>query len=146
VLDAGMKRHRYAPDALIEVLHQAQELFGHLRPDILTYVAHGLKLPPSRVYGVATFYHFFTFTPRGDHTCVVCLGTACYVKGGEAVMHAARQALRENPSLGAVSIEPARCLGACSLAPVVVLDGEVVGNTSPEACRDRMKGWVPDGS
>ena len=76
-----MKRHHHRPDALIEVLHTAQELFGHLDHDILFYVAHGLKLPPSRVYGVATFYHFFTFKPKGEHRCTVCLGTACYVKG-----------------------------------------------------------------
>ena len=65
MLDASMKRQRFQPDALIEVLHTAQELFGYLQDDILLYVAHGLKLPPSRVYGVATFYHFFTFAPRG---------------------------------------------------------------------------------
>ena len=63
MLDASMKRQRFQPDALIEVLHTAQELFGYLQDDILLYVAHGLKLPPSRVYGVATFYHFFTFAP-----------------------------------------------------------------------------------
>src|SRR5690242_5519007 len=84
MIDATMKRHHHLPDALIEVLHTAQEIFGHLDHDILLYVARGLKLPPSRVYGVATFYHFFTFHPKGEHTCVVCLGTACYVKGGAA--------------------------------------------------------------
>ena len=83
-----MKRHRFAPDALIEVLHTAQELFGFLQNDILHYIAHGLKLPPSRVYGVATFYHFFSFAPKGKHTCVVCTGTACYVKGADALLAA----------------------------------------------------------
>ena len=83
MLDATMKRQRFQPDALIEVLHTAQELFGYLQDDLLLYVAHGLKLPPSRVYGVATFYHFFTFAPKGEHTCVVCMGTACYVKGAD---------------------------------------------------------------
>ena len=71
-LDATMKRHRFQPDALIEVLHTAQELFGCLKADLLLYVAHGLRLPPSRVYGVATFYHLFTLAPRGEHTCAVC--------------------------------------------------------------------------
>src|SRR5262245_22002954 len=83
-----MKRHRYAPDALIEVLHTAQELFGYLGDDILYYVAHGLKLPPSRVYGVATFYHLFSLVSKGSHTCVVCTGTACYVKGANALLGA----------------------------------------------------------
>src|ERR1051326_5946144 len=75
MLEAAMKRHQYQPDALIEVLHTAQELFGYLDNDLLLNVAHSLKLPPSRVYGVATFYHFFSLTPNGAHTCVVCMGT-----------------------------------------------------------------------
>src|SRR5919108_1053330 len=79
LLEATMKRHQYQPDALIEVLHKAQELFGYLSTDLLLYVAHSLKLPPSRAYGVATFYHFFSLAPKGEHTCAVCLGTACYV-------------------------------------------------------------------
>ncbi len=86
LLDAALKRHRYQPDALIEVLHTAQELFGYLKTDLLIYIAQALKLPPSRVYGVATFYHFFSFKPKGDHTCVVCMGTACYVKGADALL------------------------------------------------------------
>lgn len=90
MLDASMKRQRFQADALIEVLHIAQELFGYLQDDILLYVAQGLKLPPSRVYGVATFYHFFTFAPKGTHTCVVCMGTACYVKGGETLLATVR--------------------------------------------------------
>ncbi|MFO0891932.1 MAG: bidirectional hydrogenase complex protein HoxE [Isosphaeraceae bacterium] len=150
MLDASMKRQRYQPDALIEVLHTAQELFGYLKDDILHYVAHGLKLPPSRVYGVATFYHFFTFSPKGAHTCVVCMGTACYVKGGEALLAEVRQhAAAENESTGdgqLVSVETARCLGACGLAPVVVFDGEVCGSVDPSAVADRMKGWHDRGS
>lgn len=94
MLDATMKKHRFAPDALIEVLHTAQGLFGYLQPDLLYYIAHGLKLPPSRVYGVATFYHFFRFTPAGKHTCVVCTGTACYVKGAEPLLAAIEAQLK----------------------------------------------------
>jgi len=86
MLDASMKRHRFAPEALIEVLHTAQELFGYLTADILYYIAHHLRLPPSRVYGVATFYHFFTFAPKGEHSGVVCTGTACYVKGADRIL------------------------------------------------------------
>ena len=81
ILEAHMKKHQFKHDALIEVLHKAQELFGFLDDDLLLFVAYKLKLPASRVYGVATFYHFFTLKPQGKHTCVVCLGTACYVKG-----------------------------------------------------------------
>jgi len=121
MLDACMKRHRFAPDALIEVLHTAQELFGFLQNDILHYVAHGLKLPPSRVYGVATFYHFFSFAPKGKHTCVVCTGTACYVKGADALLSAIERDLGttegKTSADGQVSIMTARCLGACGWRP-----------------------------
>jgi bidirectional [NiFe] hydrogenase diaphorase subunit len=151
MLDASLKRQRFQPDALIEVLHTAQELFGYLKDDILLYIAHGLKLPPSRVYGVATFYHFFTFAPKGEHTCVVCLGTACYVKGSEVLLATVRTCAKEkNQEAGGngtfVSVETARCLGSCGLAPVVVLDGEVCGNVEPAAVAERMKGWRADGS
>lgn len=145
-----MKRHRHQPDALIEVLHTAQELFGHLDNDLLLYIAHSLKLPLSRVYGVATFYHFFTFTPKGAHTCVVCLGTACYVKGAANVVAALEQQAHmhagETTSDGKLSLLTARCLGACGLAPAVVFDGEVAGNQTPEAAWQRVKGWLDHGS
>ncbi len=150
MLDATMKKHRFAPDALIEVLHTAQGLFGYLQPDLLYYIAHGLKLPPSRVYGVATFYHFFRFTPAGKHTCVVCTGTACYVKGAEPLLAAIEAQLKtvagQTTADGEVSLTTARCLGVCGLAPVAVYDGEVAGNQKPESVVERLKGWVADGS
>lgn len=146
MLDASMKRHRFAPDALIEVLHTAQELFGHLKTDLLLYIAQGLKLPPSRVFGVATFYHFFTFKPKGDHTCVICMGTACYVKGAEAVHEAMKRFVQGETRTGSISLETARCLGACGLAPVAIFDGEVAGNLNPDSTLGRMKGWVKNGS
>src|ERR1051325_2130585 len=131
-----MKKHQFQADALLEVLHTAQELFGHLQEYLLMYIARQLKLPPSRVYGVATFYHFFTFTPKGQHSCNVCLGTACYVKGAAAVQNALEQELgvkagqtREDVQ---ASVSIARCLGACGLAPAVVFDGAVAGNLTPE--------------
>lgn len=150
MLDASMKRHRFAPEALIEVLHTAQELFGFLKPDILFYVARHLKLPPSRVYGVATFYHFFTFAPKGEHTCVVCTGTACYVKGADRLLASIEGDLGtvagKTTTDGRVSISTARCLGACGLAPVVVYDGEVAGSQNPASALERMKGWRGHGS
>src|SRR6185369_16816568 len=81
ILETHMKRHQYRADALIEVLHKAQDLFGYLEDDVLLFVAYRLKVPSSRVYGVSTFYHLFTLKPKGRHVCVMCLGTACYVKG-----------------------------------------------------------------
>jgi bidirectional [NiFe] hydrogenase diaphorase subunit len=150
MLDASMKRHRFSADALIEVLHTAQELFGYLQDDLLYYIARGLKLPPSRVYGVATFYHFFSFVPKGKHSCVVCTGTACYVNGADALLEAIGRragviAGQTTPD-GRVSLMTARCLGACWLAPLVVYDGEVVGNQKPESALEQVKGWLDDGS
>jgi bidirectional [NiFe] hydrogenase diaphorase subunit len=145
LLDAAMKRHRHQPDALIEVLHTAQEVFGHLDRDMLLHVARGLKLPPSRVYGVATFYHFFSFAPKGAHTCVVCLGTACYVKGGDSLVAELEQELGVHPGQttpdGRVSFETARCIGACGLAPVVIFDGAVRGKQTADQVRSQLAVW-----
>jgi bidirectional [NiFe] hydrogenase diaphorase subunit len=149
LLEATMKRHQYRPDALIEVLHTAQELFGHLDHDLLWTIARALKLPPSWVYGVATFYHFFSLTTKGEHSCVVCLGTACYVKGAAGVMSALEHKFAIKPGQttadGKVSLFSARCLGACGLAPVVVLDNVVAGYLDRESILERVKGWQGDG-
>jgi bidirectional [NiFe] hydrogenase diaphorase subunit len=132
LLDAAMKRHQYQPDALIEVLHTAQELFGYLEHDLLLYIAYNLRLPPSRVYGVATFYHFFSFTPKGEHSCIVCMGTACYVKGAATLLATLEQQAHVKAGAttadGKLSLLTARCLGACGIAPAVVFDGAVAGN------------------
>lgn len=150
MLDACLKRHRFQQDALIQVLHTAQELFGYLSTDLLYYVAHALKLPPSRVYGVATFYHFFTLEPVGAHTCVVCTGTACYVKGADAILSSLERELGVGAGKTSAdkqrSLSVARCLGACGLAPIVVYDGEVAGAQTPEGAVERVAGWSKDGS
>ena len=144
ILDAAMKKRQYRADALIEILHTAQSAFGFLEPEILMRVARALKLPPSRVWGVATFYHLFQLKPAGRHVCVVCLGTACYVKGGAALTAAAEQAVgvecgHTTPD-GEVSLAAARCVGACGLAPVVVLDGNVLGHQTPEGLAGTLQG------
>jgi bidirectional [NiFe] hydrogenase diaphorase subunit len=149
LLDAAMKKHQFQAHALLEVLHTAQELFGFLQDDLLLYIARQLKLPPSRVYGVATFYHFFTFKPKGKHSCNVCLGTACYVKGAAAVQNALEVELGvkagETRADGKASVAIARCLGACGLAPAVVFDGAVAGMLTPETAVEHVKGWLSDG-
>jgi bidirectional [NiFe] hydrogenase diaphorase subunit len=150
LLQVTMKRHQFRQDAVIEVLHHAQELFGYLDHDVLYFVAHHLKLPPSRVYGVATFYHFFSLKPAGRHTCVVCMGTACYVKGADQLLATALDRAHvgagETSPDGALSLVTARCLGACGVAPVVVLDGKFRGHETPEALVAVLEGWVPHGS
>lgn len=149
VIDITMKRNHYRQDALIEILHKAQEAFGYLEPDILEYVAHSLKLPLSQVYGVATFYHLFSLKPSGKHTCVVCLGTACYVKGSDKVLAALQQELGiksgETTLDNQVSLLSARCLGACGIAPAVVFDGEVAGKQMPENVLEKIQTWQEQG-
>jgi bidirectional [NiFe] hydrogenase diaphorase subunit len=146
LLDVAMKRHQSRPDALIEVLHAAQELFGFLDDDVLIYVGRSLGVPLSRVYGVATFYNFFSLKPQGEHTCVVCLGTACYVKGAGALLGAVQAAagLRagETSADGRLSLVTARCIGACGLAPAVVLDGEIAGKVTAGDLLARMGQWT----
>jgi bidirectional [NiFe] hydrogenase diaphorase subunit len=143
MLDAAMKRHQFQADALLEILHQAQELFGFLADDVLLYVARGLRLPPSRVYGVATFYNFFTLKPKGAHTCTVCMGTACYVKGAGEILAAleARHGVKagETSDDGQLSVVVARCVGACGIAPAVVYDAEVTGQQTPASVLARVE-------
>jgi len=134
LLERAMSRHQYSGDALIEVLHTAQELFGFLSPALLKTIARKLRLPPSRVLGVATFYHFFSLKPKGEHTFVVCIGTACYVAGAlgliEKLEHRCARAGQTTED-GKVSIETARCIGSCGLAPAVIYDGNVMARVSP---------------
>jgi bidirectional [NiFe] hydrogenase diaphorase subunit len=150
LLEVTMKRHQFRQDALIEVLHAAQQLFGYLELDLLHFVAHHLKLPLSRVYGVATFYHFFTLKPQGEHTCVVCTGTACYVKGADGLLAAVGQEAEIEPGGttkdGRLSLLTARCLGACGIAPAVVLDGTVFGHETAEKLLQHVKGWLGHGT
>src|SRR5512140_462481 len=146
ILEAHIKKHQFKQDALIEVLHKAQELFGYLEDDLLLFIAYRLKLPASRVYGVATFYHFFTLKPQGKHTCVVCMGTACYVKGADKVLAAVEQQAKvkagETTPDKEVSLLTARCIGACGIAPAVVYDGAVTPRQTPESAVEKVKGWL----
>jgi bidirectional [NiFe] hydrogenase diaphorase subunit len=146
LLDVAMKRHQHRPDALIELLHAAQELFGYLEDDVLIYVGRSLGVPLSRVYGVATFYNFFSLKPQGEHTCVVCLGTACYVKGAGSILESIEKAEGVRPGDttpdGRLSLVTARCIGACGLAPAVVLDGAISGKVTADDVLARLEGWT----
>lgn len=143
VLDAALKRTAYRQDALIEVLHAAQNAFGYLTTELLWYVAARLRLPPSRVYGVATFYNFFSLKPPGEHTVILCEGTVCYMHGarriGEALEAAYGAAPGETSPDGKVSVAVARCFGSCALAPALIVDGHMMGNSSPEAAVARVQ-------
>lgn len=122
--------------ALIETLHKVQDTFGYLDEASMRFVAQSLGLPLSKVYGVATFYHLFTLKPKGTHTCVICTGTACYIRGAKDLVDRVREQykvrLGETTADGQLSALGARCLGACGLAPAVVVDGQVLGNISPD--------------
>ena len=150
ILEAHMKKHQFKHDALIEVLHKAQELFGYLEDDLLLFIAKKLKLPASRVYGVATFYHFFTLKPKGQHTCVVCMGTACYVKGADKVLAAVEEKAKikagETTPNNQLSLLTARCIGACGIAPAVVYDGTVTPRQTPATALEHVKGWLEHGN
>ena len=139
-----MRRLGYAGHALIETLHTVQESFGYLDPDALSFVARALRVPPSRVYGVATFYNFFSLKPQGVHTCVVCLGTACYVKGASQVLAAVEQysgiKSGETTADKQLSLLTARCIGACAIGPAVVYDGIVAGHRTPDNAVEKLKG------
>lgn len=142
-IDMAMKRSGNSPDALIEVLHKVQETFGYLDDDVLRYVTRKMKLPLSVVYGVATFYHLFSLKPQGEHNCVVCLGTACYVKGSGKILEALEKDLgikvAETTADGQMSLLTARCMGACGIAPAVTFDGNVAGKQTPESVLAKVK-------
>ena len=142
-VDVRIRRLGARPDALIEVLHTVQEVFGYLDDDALSYVSEALSVPPSRVLGVATFYSHFTLKPQGEHTCVVCTGTACYINGASGLLDEIVRTLGVEAGAttpdGKVSVLKARCLGACSLAPAVVIDGEVHGKATPAGLKTLLE-------
>ncbi len=148
MVDATMRKHGHRPDALIETLHTVQETFGHLDVPALRYVAGSLRVPLSRVYGVATFYHFFSLTPKGEHTCIVCMGTACYIKGAPRILEGLREHFQiqagETTPDGKLTLIAARCIGACGGAPAVVFDEAMVSNVTPADAQARVKGWMSD--
>ena len=143
LLENFMNKHEYNESALLEILHKAQELYGYLDNESLMYVAQSLNLPPSHVFGVATFYSFFKLKAPGEHVVTGCLGTACYVRGVEQIMHAIEREFNikrgESTPDGKLSLFVTRCIGACAMAPSIVIDGEVIGKATPEIVLNRVK-------
>jgi len=125
-VDAIIEKYKGKPGALIPVLEEIQGVLGYLPHEIQRRVAQGLNLPQSQVFGVVTFYSFFTMVPRGRHTIRVCMGTACYVRGGKRNLDRLAQDLGidagDTTPDRRFSLETIRCLGACGLAPVIVVD------------------------
>lgn len=141
-VDEALRRCRFRDDALIEVLHGAQERYGCLTRPLLGYVAQRLALPLSLVYGVASFYHFFTLEPKGRHHCTVCTGTSCHIKGGTALLAELERrfgiSCGTTSTDGAISLSAVRCLGVCGMAPLVELDGAILGGTTPAQTADAV--------
>lgn len=143
IVEMRMRRLGNRPDALIEALHSAQEAFGYINDDAMRYISDSLAVPPSKVFGVATFYHYFTLKPRGEHTCVVCTGTACYINGAMELLASIRAGLgvkpHETTADGRLSLLTGRCFGSCSLAPAAIVDGEVQGRVDARELVERLQ-------
>ena len=146
IVDAKMRRYGYQSHALIEVLHTVQECFGFLDEEALKFTAAALCVPLSKVYGVATFYNFFNLKPQGEHSCVVCMGTACYIKGAPEILNAIEKTAGvkagETTPDGKVSVLTARCFGSCGLAPALVFDGDVLAKADAAQCTQKIKKWM----
>lgn len=129
--------------ALISVLHKSQELFGYLPQEVQLHVARKLDLPAAKVNGVVTFYSFFSEVPKGEHVISVCLGTACFVRGSEELLHELQDKLKikagQTTTDGKFTIDALRCVGACGLAPVIIVDGKVYGRVKKEQIADILK-------
>ena len=143
LLEKVLKEHNYEESALLEILHRAQEIYGYLDKDLLMDVAGSLNLPPSLVFGVTTFYSFFKLRRPGEHIVTSCLGTACYVKEVEHIMEKVEEEFNVkrggSTADGKLSLLITRCIGACAMAPNVVVDDEVIGKATPEIVIQRIK-------
>ncbi len=139
IIDENLKR----PGATMVVLNELQSAIGFVSEDLQIYAAQRLKVPVSRVHGVVSFYSFFTTTPRGKHTVKFCMGTACYVGGTSALIEKTKQVLGINPGQttpdGNITVEICRCVGACSQAPVIVVDEDVIGRVKPNKLPQILK-------
>ncbi len=143
MLEKAMKEHDYQESALLEILHKAQGIYGYLDRDLLMDIFQSLNLPPSHVFGVATFYSFFNLEKPGEHIVTGCLGTACYVKGVEEIMQAIEREFNlkrgETTADGKLSLFVTRCIGACAMAPSIIIDGEVIGKATKEVVIERIR-------
>ena len=143
MLEKVLKEHNFQESALLEILHRAQEIYGYLDKDLLIDISGSLNIPPSHVYGVATFYSFFKFKKQGQHIVTGCLGTACYVKDVELIFEAVENEFNVrrggSTSDGKLSLLVTRCIGACAMAPNIVIDDEVMGKATKEIVITKIK-------
>ncbi|MBP7056451.1 MAG: NADH-quinone oxidoreductase subunit NuoE [Candidatus Omnitrophica bacterium] len=134
------------PDSqLISILHKAQELYGYLPEDVMNEISLDMSIPTAHIWGVATFYHYFCLKPRGKHLISVCLGTACYVKGIAEILDAIKAELKieigQTSEDGLFTLQEARCLGACGLAPVIMIDDKIYGSLTSKKVIEIIRGY-----
>jgi len=131
------------PQELINVLHKCQEHFGYLPAEVQEVISDELTVPVAKIYGVITFYSFFTMTPKGKHPISICMGTACYVRGAEKVLDEFKKELNlqvgQTSPDGKFSLSSLRCVGACGLAPVVMVGDKTYGRVAPDDVRNILK-------
>jgi NADH:ubiquinone oxidoreductase subunit E len=144
-LDTIIDRYGGRAGYLIPALKEAQDMFGYLPMEVQRKLADGMHIPASHIYGVVTFYSFFTITPRGRHTIRLCLGTACYVKGSKEILEHIIKAVGinvgETSEDGRFTLEAVRCLGACGLAPVMLIGEDTHGNINPTDTLKILEGY-----
>ena len=143
---ACIEKNRGDKGALMPVMHEAQNIYGYLPVEVQTVIAEKLGIPLAEVYGVATFYSQFSLNPKGKHQISVCLGTACYVKGSDKILEVLERELKikcgECTPDGNFSIDSCRCVGACGLAPVMIIDGEVYGKLKDGDVEKILQGYL----
>ena len=128
---------------LITVLHKAQEIFGYLPMEVQEFISENTNIPISEIYGVITFYSFFTTTPKGEYPISVCMGTACYVNGAEKILNEIQRELGikvgETTTDGRFSLDVLRCIGACGMAPVILIGKKTYGRVKADEVKNILK-------
>lgn len=131
---------------LITVLHRAQEIFGYLPMEVQEFISEKMNIPMSEIYGVITFYSFFTTTPKGEYPISVCMGTACYVNGAEKILNEIQRELGikvgETTNDGKFSLDVLRCIGACGMAPVILIGKKTYGRVKAEEVKNILKEYI----
>ena len=132
----------HAESYLIDILHKAQGLYGYLKKDVMDFIAEEMRIPTAHIWGVATFYHYFNLKPIGKYVVSVCMGTACYVKGAVDILEAVKGELNvkvgDTTPDGLFTLQEARCLGACGLAPVMMVNDKIHGDLTAEKVLDLL--------
>jgi NADH:ubiquinone oxidoreductase subunit E len=144
-IDSVIQRYKGKPGALIPVLEECQNACGYLPMEVQERISKGLNIPGSNIYGVVSFYSFFTMVPKGRHTIKVCLGTACYVKGGKANLESIQDEfgveVRGTTGDLRFSLDSVRCIGACGMAPAMVVDDDTYAQVSKQNIMKMLDGY-----